>query len=514
MLHGGVRWKHFERVVAALLQDITPLYVRLPPFSPAALVHKIWPPFANLPSAARVWGVAPGQLSCPQRAERKEAQLLSMMRCILPLVSEKRQDEAFTIVDFGGGSGHLGIPLALLLPNCRVIVVDFNQRSLRLLQTKVETVMRQLATEGNEDQPQQKYTPSTAASLYPSEANELGDRFWSCGEKCQEKSTCSTPSSVLGNLFAFQGPVEDFSIPFDMALALHLCGEATDVAIRKSMAKNAAAMVMAPCCVGKLSRKALNPDVFNATGQNERAVSYPQSTVFCQLVGKDNGGDTKASFSQRRQKDDWDALAKAADYSNEQECGTHRNATRRTAKALLETDRRLFLEEQIGHDCQYHTALMRMDPLDATPKNDILVAWRKDLYDESVQKLFSVPDPKCQQDIQVAKSQLLMSPLPDVTSTSESTNAPNDTGRSDWTAEEEKEIEQKILDFLEQTKDMDESKDQILLFPTRMGGRKRKLIHFVADRMNLAHWSHGSKDSEKTVAIARRGQRKKRQDKH
>ena len=40
-----------------------------------------------------------------------------------------------------------------------------------------------------------------------------------------------------------------------------------------------------------------------------------------------------------------------------------------------------------------------------------------------------------------------------------------------------------------------------------MGGRKRKLIHYVATKMDLAHWSVGSKSVDKTVSIARRRKR-------
>ncbi|KAL3908881.1 MAG: hypothetical protein SGARI_002864, partial [Bacillariaceae sp.] len=305
-----------------------------------------------------------------------------------------------------------------------------------------------------------------------------------------------------------------------MALALHLCGEATDVAIRKAISNQVSAIVMAPCCVGKLSQKAFNPDVFNATGQHGRAVSYPQSSLFCQLVGSDGQeNETKAtpatiSKDSRRQTDDWDSLAKAADYSNDQECGTSRNATRRAAKALLEYDRQLFIEEQrISSDCcDFRTALMRMEPLDCSPKNDILVAWRVDVYGESVRQLFSIPDAQCQEDIRVAKAHLLESQGLDGEISVNRDNNTDSMGRCDWTPEEEEEIKRTIFDFLERTKDTDGFMDEMLLFPTRMGGRKRKLIHFVAGQMELAHWSHGSKDSEKTVAVARRGQRKRRQN--
>ena len=39
-------------------------------------------------------------------------------------------------------------------------------------------------------------------------------------------------------------------------------------------------------------------------------------------------------------------------------------------------------------------------------------------------------------------------------------------------------------------------------FPTGMGSRKRKLIHYVAEQMNLKHWGIGNKNAEKTVVVS------------
>jgi hypothetical protein len=47
--------------------------------------------------------------------------------------------------------------------------------------------------------------------------------------------------------------------------------------------------------------------------------------------------------------------------------------------------------------------------------------------------------------------------------------------------------------------------NDVLIFPTRMGGRRRKLVHALAQEMGLAHWCHGKKHAEKTVAVAAKG---------
>jgi hypothetical protein len=376
-------------------------------------------------------------------------------------------DRPFIIVDFGGGSGHLAIPLALLLPQCTVVVVDLNHQSLMLMHQKAELVVQQQLLKMPSVDARHPFITTTKSFIDPTD----DPRFHCCGR-----------NGVLENLFSFAGPVEDYTESFDMAVALHLCGQATDVALRKAISVGASSIVVAPCCVGKLSRLVLNPDIYHATGQNIPTVSYPQSSIGCQLI---------------QDPADWDALAKAADYSNEHESRTARNATRRTAKAVLETDRCLFLES-----FAYRTALMRMDPWEATPKNDIIVAWDPTKVTPADTTCFVIPDPDAQADLQVVTNQLL---LLDPTAATD-----RHTDSSDWTQDEEVEIRRQISDFLNQTEPLPDKMDQVLLFPTRMGGRKRKLIHYVATKFNLAHWSMGDKDSEKTVAVARRGQNRKR----
>ena len=193
-----------------------------------------------------------------------------------------------------------------------------------------------------------------------------------------------------------------------------------------------------------------------------------------------NSNDKKNNI--KKQEDDWNALAKAADYSNVNEFRSSRNASRRTAKALLETDRRLFLEENM-----YTTALMKMFPLHCSPKNDILVAWRSREVDAN--RFFSTTDTESNADIVISKSHLLLSSSNKVF-----------TDHNDWTNDEEAEIKKIIDTFLEK----DDPTKQVMIFPTRMGSRQRKLIHYVANKLNIAHWSVGKKDSEKTVAIAKR----------
>lgn len=530
----GVRLKHFEQVLASILPVIQPAYVKLPPIPPLYGCNdddnddhdtdddddegrlQCWP-YDRLPAAARVLGSLAGQLAHPARAARKEEQIRSMLRCILPLIppvhaaavvaattttttsyddtTTTDKSSPYTIVDFGGGSGHLSIPLALLLPACTIVCVDLGGRSLELLHAKAA----QCVKENELSSSQQQFISDKAVHH-------------------QRQSCCYRRPTAIPNLFTCHGAAEAWNCQtFDMAVALHLCGEATDVVLRLAGRASASAIVAAPCCVGKLqsNTSTRNPYIYQATGSNTPTVAYPQSRQFCELIG---GGQ-----QQHQQQDDsttnnsnnsnWNALAKAADYSDTAECRTSRNAARRTAKALLETDRRLYLQETFG----YATALTRMEPWEATPKNDILVAWRvAQKHMANCSDDFALPPPiattidtDCQADIQLTVDHLLVveqsSPATnDSTSSLSCAVVERNNDRVDWTGQEEAEIRQQLLAFFAAAADASND-DAVLVFPTRMGGRTRKLVHGVAEQMGLAHWCQGRKYADKTVAVARKG---------
>jgi hypothetical protein len=100
------------------------------------------------------------------------------------------------IVDFGCGSGALSLPLASLFPDHIFVCVDYKQESIRLLNQRAQT------------------------------AN-------------------------LSNVMTWHGRIEDYLEPFDVCVALHACGKATDLALLQAL-KYSAAYIVSPCCVGKL----------------------------------------------------------------------------------------------------------------------------------------------------------------------------------------------------------------------------------------------------------------------
>lgn len=123
------------------------------------------------------------------RLERKQAQLKSVAQEVIHLARPGN-----VIVDFCSGSGHLGLLIASLLPNCQIV----------LLENKAESLDR---------------------------------------AKIRGKSL------GLSNVLFLQTNLDYFSGNFDIGISLHACGVATDIVMSLSVQKRAH-FVCCPCCYG------------------------------------------------------------------------------------------------------------------------------------------------------------------------------------------------------------------------------------------------------------------------
>jgi SAM-dependent methyltransferase len=108
---------------------------------------------------------------------------------------QQQQQRRLHIVDFGCSTGNLLLPLAALFPCCSFTGVDMKPAALQLLQQR-----------------------AAAAGLL--------------------------------NVAVFEGMIEQYSQPFDVALGLHACGNATDHVLQIAV-HCGAAFVVSPCCVGE-----------------------------------------------------------------------------------------------------------------------------------------------------------------------------------------------------------------------------------------------------------------------
>lgn len=143
------------------------------------------------------WGAVPldgkpegGKLPS-KRIDRKKHQLECLANEVISLAQP-----GDIIVDFCSGTGHLGILLAFLLPDCTIYLLENKEESQQLAMDRVD---------------------------------RLG----------------------LTNVVYFRCNLDYFKARFDIGVSLHACGVASDIVLEKCYAHRAK-FVCCPCCYGKL----------------------------------------------------------------------------------------------------------------------------------------------------------------------------------------------------------------------------------------------------------------------
>lgn len=126
-----------------------------------------------------------------KRLTRKKEQLENLAREIIAI---SKDDDV--IVDFCSGTGHLGIILACKLPNCKIILVENKEESLKIAKQRSEKLK-------------------------------------------------------LTNISFFQCNLDYFTGTFNTGTSLHACGVATDIVLQLCFKSNAN-FVCSPCCYGKI----------------------------------------------------------------------------------------------------------------------------------------------------------------------------------------------------------------------------------------------------------------------
>jgi tRNA G46 methylase TrmB len=199
-----------------------------------------------------------------------------------------------TIVDFGCGTGNLLLALAFLFPEHDFIGVDLNETSIRMLDERIE-------------------------------------------------------SAKLTNVRSKLSLIETFDEDFDVALALHVCGKATDVVLQTCVEKQKD-FACVPCCVGKVQanghrsvggmrKKLINVDVVgsknndnnntiaNEKNNSEKEIRHPRSNLMRAICDEE-------TFMEVAKLADWSGNDQVSAY----EASKH-SLLPREAKSAVELDR-------------------------------------------------------------------------------------------------------------------------------------------------------------------------------
>ncbi|KOB77544.1 Glutathione S-transferase C-terminal domain-containing protein-like protein [Operophtera brumata] len=223
----------------------------------------------NIPDGAKPSG---GYLP-DKRVVRKTQQLENLALVVMNVAKE-----GDLIVDFCSGSGHLGILVAMLLPKCTVILLENKEQSLLRARERV---------------------------------HKMG----------------------VKNILFYQCNLDFFIGKFDIGIALHACGVASDLVLDKCLKANAK-FVICPCCYGSLH---VIDDLV-----------YPRSSKFSSLT-----------------VEQYMCIGHAADQTHEDHPLTERGMR---CMAAIDSDR-----ARLAQEFDYEVTLSKLNFLSCTPKNNLLI---------------------------------------------------------------------------------------------------------------------------------------------
>jgi 2-polyprenyl-3-methyl-5-hydroxy-6-metoxy-1,4-benzoquinol methylase len=228
------------------------------------------------------------------RKRKQIEQIYELLRswAILDVYDEKRK----TVVDFGCGTGNLLLALAYLFPEHDFVGVDLNDTSIRLLNERIK-------------------------------------------------------ETQMTNVRAKLSLIENFDEKFDVALALHVCGNATDAVLSACVEKKKS-FVCVPCCVGKVQvnghrsvedmrKRLINSTVVDKLAEKKITedmvvpiIQYPRSTLMRSIC------DEKTFMN----------VAKLADWSGNEDISAYEDTSHLVlptkAKEAVEIDRAQWCKEK------------------------------------------------------------------------------------------------------------------------------------------------------------------------
>lgn len=249
------------------------------------------------------------------RGQRKRWQVESFRMVLDVLLAE----DGLRVVDFGSGSGNLSLALAALYPRCWFTLVDFNSTAIQLARERAS-------------------------------------------------------KARLQNVHTVVGRIEDFSEPFDVGIALHACGNASDH-MQMQAIRRRAAYLMVPCCVGKLKHwhehVSAATDAFDSRGMEDAtdfAVLPDSAETISVAYDRLEVEPKPAQMDIVHPRSQWMCSLCTASEFMELAAGADHESSSSDCKQLVEHDR-----SAAAREAGYLTVMGKLHPFNCTNKNDMLI---------------------------------------------------------------------------------------------------------------------------------------------
>ena len=194
----------------------------------------------------------------PERAHRKRCQIVAIARLVEALLPPPPPPKAAAtatakadvaesrgrplVVDFCGGSGHTALVLAARHLECDVLVVDYNETSLRIAEARAKELgLTNFST--------------ACADVSTFDTQDLcteGERYFALGIALH---ACGAATDLAMGACARAGAgVDDDAAARDAARATRAAPAARTARADASKLPLASAFVVSPCCVGKVAQ--------------------------------------------------------------------------------------------------------------------------------------------------------------------------------------------------------------------------------------------------------------------
>jgi hypothetical protein len=215
------------------LPTLPPDAASLPAPAAPSLLPIAW---ASLPA-----GLDPACGDLPAaRAARKRAQLESLVHVVSRVCRPGDR-----IVEFGAGTGHLGLLLAFLLPRCRVVLVERLAYRAELAQVRAAR-----AGLGNVEllcMDAQQFIDDAVAKVYVTAAAAAPAAVAAAASAAAAASTAAAVPGAVGTSDGGGGGGNAVGSgrSFDVGVGLHCCGSLTDVRLKQALTRDCRTTVMA-----------------------------------------------------------------------------------------------------------------------------------------------------------------------------------------------------------------------------------------------------------------------------
>ena len=347
-------------------QSIFPTYIQLDP----NLCHINWD---RLPFSLTPMGGLGEEKSAKSRWNRKCNQVEAIIQPIIKIIKfmlATNQNRNIKVVEFCAGSGFCALPLAYLFPQVQFVLVDRKRKSMDIAEIRLSNV-----------------TNNTNTTINNSHTN------------IQKSHT-----NKLSNVRLVVGEIEDFNETFDIGIALHACGGASDMSLLQCL-KNSACFVICPCCIGKILHYRVEPlsNIFRSCCSLKEYKHLIKAADFNHsddLNDKDSGvcnehlltcNDNNNINIMTNLNECIQLLPLNLTMTNHDNIESKSTKTtndiimrnnlvdmKKLCKSYIEEDRKRFAIESYGYNVFIYTM-----PLDSSPKNDCIIGWpNQDIYSD------------------------------------------------------------------------------------------------------------------------------------